>query len=218
MISNIKVGLVDDHVMLRQGLAELLIRAGFEIVLQAKNGKDMIDQLQALTPDVILMDLSMPIMDGVETTTWLKQNKPHINVLALSMNDDEFSVIQMVKAGARGYVLKDMAIENLEKAIRDVYEKGYYFSDIINGRLISNMHAESQKLNPLKDLDIKPRELEFLKYCCTELGYKEIGKEMNVSTRTVDGYREMLFKKFGVRTRTGLILFAIKHKLIQIPE
>lgn len=218
MISNIKVGLVDDHIMLRQGLAELLVRAGFEIVLQANNGKDMIDQLQALTPDVILMDLSMPIMDGVETTTWLKRNKPHINVLALSMNDDELSIIKMVKAGARGYLLKDMAIEYLEKAIRDVYEKGYYFSDIINGKLISSMQTETQKNNTLKDLDIKPIELEFLKYCCSELGYKEIGREMNLSTRTVDGYRESLFRKCGVRTRTGLALFAIKHKLIEFPD
>jgi DNA-binding NarL/FixJ family response regulator len=202
--------------MLREALAEMLMNIGFEVVLQAKNGLEMIEKLKYEQPEIILMDLSMPEMDGAESTQWIMQNKPEINVLALSMNEDETSVIKMIRAGARGYILKDQALEQLEYAIFEVQEKGYYFSDIVNGKIVSGVLTEKIIPEPEPEIELKPREIEFLTHCCSELNYRQIGQKMNLSLRTVDGYRESLFRKFNVKTRTGLVLSALKNGIIEL--
>jgi DNA-binding NarL/FixJ family response regulator len=163
------------------------------------------------------MDINMPVKDGYETALWIKNNYPEIKVLALSMYDDEGAIIRMLKNGARGYILKESDPSELKAAIQAVMEKGFYYSEMVTGRLvhsISGMDEESQGTQLL--LHLTEREIEFLKLVCTEMTYKEIADKMHLSPRTVDGYRDALFQKLEIKTRTGLVIFAIKHNIVQL--
>jgi two-component system invasion response regulator UvrY len=212
------VALTDDHSLLRNGLASLLKNLGHIVLFEADNGVDFIKKLdKAILPDVVLMDINMPMMDGFETTQWLKINHPEIKVLALSMYDNESSIIRMLKCGAKGYILKDSEPAELKAAIDDLVNKGYYYSDLVSGKLI---HA----INKIEDggsamhtfVNLNERETDFLKYACTELTYKEIADKMFVSPRTIDGYRDALFEKLHLKTRVGLVMYAIKNGLVTV--
>jgi len=210
--------LTDDHSLLRNGLAELVKSQGHTVLFEADNGKDFVAKLNAKSlPDVVLMDINMPEMDGFETASWIKSNHPEIKVLALSMYDNETSIIRMLKCGAKGYILKDSEPAELKAAIHALMEKGFYYSDLVSGKLmhaINQMDDESEGLKSLVPLN--DRETEFLKYTCTELTYKEIADKMFVSPRTIDGYRDALFEKLQVKTRVGLVMYAIKHGIVHI--
>ena len=209
----IKVALVDDHVIFRKSLAILIgMLEGFEIVSEAGNGKEFIDQLDKnKLPDIVLMDITMPVMDGVETTKWLKQNKYKIKVIALSMIKNELVIIRMLKNGARGYILKDCEPEELQTALLDVYHKGYYFNEFVTPQL----QTESEDEKAVSKQMVNERELEFLRLVCSEKSYKEIADDMGASPRTIDGYRDALFRKLNVCTRVGLVLYALKNDLVR---
>lgn len=213
-MNTISVGLVDDHVLLRKGLAALLVDNSFRVVLQSDNGKHFIDNLEpGDVPDVVLLDINMPVMDGYQTAHWLKTNYPDVRILALSMYDDEQAIIRMLHSGARGYILKDCEPEELTTAIQSVYEKDFYHSELVSSRLIHNMqgnsvHAATAALNQ--------KEIEFLKLNCSEKTYKEIAQDMHLSPRTIDGYRDALFEKLGIRSRVGLVIYAIRHRFVQL--
>ena len=213
-----KLVLVDDHVLLRKGLAELVKNFGNEILFEADNGKDFITKLRpAQLPDVVLMDINMPEMDGYDSCQWLKKNHPEVKVLALSMYDTESSIIRMLKSGAKGYILKDCDPAELKRAIVALVTKGYYYSDLVSGKLINAINKSDEEGSEPARLDkLNDRETEFLKYTCTELTYKEIAEKMFVSPRTVDGYRDALFEKLGVKTRVGLVMYAIKNGVINL--
>lgn len=210
--------LVDDHSLLRIGLAQLVQSLGFTVIFEADDGKEFIEKLQPTAlPEVVLMDINMPVMDGFETTQWLKQNHPDIKVLALSMYDNENSIIRMLKCGAKGYILKDSEPAELKTAIEDVINKGYYYSDLVSGKLIhaiNKIEDEGSAVNTLANLN--DRETDFLKYACTEMTYKEIADKMFVSPRTIDGYRDGLFEKLHVKTRVGLVMYAIKNGIVTV--
>lgn len=210
--------LVDDHSLLRQGLAQLVQSLGFSVIFEADDGKEFIEKLNSNTlPDVVLMDINMPEMDGFETAQWLKQNHPDIKVLALSMYDNENSIIRMLKCGAKGYILKDSEPAELKTAIEDLVNKGYYYSDLVSGKLIhaiNKIEDEGSAVNTLVNLN--DRETDFLKYACTEMTYKEIADKMFVSPRTIDGYRDGLFEKLHVKTRVGLVMYAIKNNIVTV--
>ena len=210
--------LVDDHVLLRKGLAELVKNFGNKILFEADNGKEFIAKLpQHEVPDVVLMDINMPEMDGYESCQWLKKNHPDVKVLALSMYDTESSIIRMLKCGAKGYILKDCEPAELKRAIMALETKGYYYSDLVSGKLINAINKyDEDGHEPTKMEKLNDRETEFLKYTCTELTYKEIADKMFVSPRTVDGYRDSLFEKLGVKTRVGLVMYAIKNGIISL--
>lgn len=212
------IALVDDHALLRKGLAQLVQSLGYTISCEADNGKALIDQLKLSNlPDIVLMDINMPEMDGFETTQWLKQNYPEVKVLALSMYDNENSIIKMLKCGAKGYILKDCEPVELKAAIDAVGEKGYYYSDLVSGKLIhaiNKIDDEGSEINITNNLN--ERETDFLKYACTEMTYKEIADKMFVSPRTIDGYRDALFEKLHLKTRVGLVMYAIKNGIVQI--
>ena len=210
----IKVALVDDHVIFRKSLAILIgMLEGFEIVSEAGNGKEFIDQLDKnKLPDIVLMDITMPVMDGVETTKWLKQNKYKIKVIALSMIKNELVIIRMLKNGARGYILKDCEPEELQTALLDVYHKGYYFNEFVTPQLQTESEDEKAVIKQM----VNERELEFLRLVCTEKSYKEIADDMASSPRTIDGYRDALFRKLNVSTRVGLVLYALKNDLVRV--
>jgi two-component system invasion response regulator UvrY len=209
----IKIAIVDDHIILRKSLAVLIgMFNDFEIVLQAGNGHDLIEQLDPLhLPDIVLLDITMPGMDGVATAQWLKQNHPGIKVLALSMIRNDQVIIRMLKNGVRGYILKDCEPEILQQALLDVYKKGYYYNELITP-IIKNREQQ----NEFPSLVLSAQEISFIRWACTEKTYKEIADEMNISPRTVDGYRDALFQKLNVSSRVGLALYAIRSQIVQV--
>jgi DNA-binding NarL/FixJ family response regulator len=214
-----RIALVDDHVLLRNGLATLVRTFDFEIVFEADNGEECIQKIQSgFTPDVILMDLNMPVKDGYETTLWLKQHYPEIKVLALTMIDDEESVIRVIKNGARGYLLKECSTIEFKKAIQTVQEKGYYYSEMVTGKLVHNVTGAEQNCSNgnHREIHLTDKEVEFLKMACSEMTYKEIALKMKLSPRTVDTYRDHLFEKLELKTRTGLAIYAIKNGIVKV--
>ena len=213
------VALVDDHVLLRNGLANLIKSFGtYGVLFEADNGKDFISQLKPkFLPDVVLMDINMPEMDGYETALWLKRNHPEIKVLALSMYDNETAIIRMFKAGAKGYILKDCDPAELRMAIDSLITKGFYYSEMVTGRLIHTINQLDEDDHSIKNLvQLNDREIEFLKLACSELTYKEIADKMFLSPRTIDGYRDALFEKLNVKTRVGLVMYAIKNGVVNL--
>ncbi|RZK19551.1 MAG: response regulator transcription factor [Pedobacter sp.] len=208
----ISIAIVDDHTLFRSGLASLLDEFDeIKIIFESINGQDLQNKIKHHPEvDLILMDINMPIMDGFAATKWIKEHYPNVNVLALSMLEDEKAIIGMLRAGAGGYMLKESTPNELLIAIKVVMEKGFFVNDLVSGRL----------LVALKDGDSRPifsvRELTFLQHCSTEHTYREIADLMNVSPRTVDNYRESLFAKLNIRSRTGLVVYGIKNNLITI--
>ena len=213
------VVLIDDHVLLRNGLANLIESFGdYKVLFQANNGKDFIEKLKpGLLPEVVLMDINMPEMDGYETSIWLRDNHPLTKILALSMYDNENAVIRMFKAGAKGYILKDCDPAELKAALDAVVTKGFYYSEMVTGKLIHTINTMDEKDNHVKNMiKLKDSEITFLKLVCTELTYKEIADKMYLSPRTIDGYRDDLFQKLNVKTRVGLVMYAIKNGIISL--
>jgi two-component system, NarL family, invasion response regulator UvrY len=217
-MNKIKVALADDHVLLRNGLAGLVTNLGYEVKFECSNGKELISKLDKNDlPDVILMDINMPEMDGYDATLWLKNNYPLVHVLALSMYDDENAIIRMLRNGAKGYIMKDADPLELKHAIDDVMTKGVHYSELVTGRLLHSIYKVDEPGNGTKQmLDLNDRELEFLKLASTEMTYKEIAEQMHLSPRTIDGYRDTLFEKLNIKNRVGLVLFAIKHSIVQV--
>jgi DNA-binding NarL/FixJ family response regulator len=217
MEHKIKVALVDDHVLLRKGLAGLITSLGYEVHLECDNGQMLLDKLEKETaPDVVLMDINMPVMDGYQATLLLKKNYPLINVLALSMYDDEYAIIRMIKNGAKGYIVKDSDPLILKTAIDTVVTKGFYYSEMVTGRLVHTVQHLDEESETAELLKLNDRELQFLKLASTEMTYKEIADKMFLSARTIDGYRDALFEKLHVKSRVGLVLYAVKNKIIPI--
>jgi DNA-binding NarL/FixJ family response regulator len=213
----INVALADDHVLLRNGLASLVESFGYTIVFQADNGKQFIQNLKTHPlPNIVLMDINMPVMDGYETAVWLKENHPGIKILALYMYDDENSIIKMFKAGAKGYILKDCDPEELKVALNAIDSKGFYYNEVITGTLIHSIISDDNNDSFKSRHELNSKEREFIKLACTELTYKEISEKMFTSPRTVDTYRDNLFAKLHIKTRVGLVMYAIKNGIIHI--
>lgn len=213
-----KIALADDHVLLRKGLASLVQNLGYTVLLEADNGRELIEKISSgELPELILMDINMPEKDGYETTLWLKEHYPDIKVLALSMYDDETAIIRMLKNGAKGYILKDSEPGELRTAMESVLNKGFYYSEMVTGRLMRTItDMDDAQSGTKKLLNLSEREVDFLKLVCTEMTYKEIASKMHLSPRTIDGYRDALFEKLDIKTRTGLAIYAIKNGLVQL--
>lgn len=205
------VAIVDDHSLFAKSLTVLVNSfADFEVVYHAKNGKQLIDWLLVVEkiPDIILLDVNMPVFSGLKTMKYVHNHFPNLKVLALSMDNEDETIITMLRNGARGYLLKDIDPEILEKALIAVAANGFYNSNMLD---YGKAHRPS-----VPSVKLKKREIEFLKWVCTEKTYKEIAQEMFLSPKTIDGYRENLFEKLNVKSRVGMVLFAIKNKIIKI--
>ncbi len=212
----IQVAIADDHVLLRNALARLVNSFdGYAVLLEADNGKDLRAKImQHLIPDIVLLDVNMPEMDGFETTQWLHKNYPHVKVLVLSMLSDEKTIIKMFRLGARGYLLKNTDPEELQKALESVNNKNVYLSEYVSGKLVSGLHKDADAVVP--PVVLNEKEKEFLRWTCTELSYKEIAEKMNLNARRVDDYRQGLFTRLNVHSRVGLVLFAIKNGIVEV--
>lgn len=217
--SNTNVAVVDDHVLLRNGLATLIRSLeGYNVLFEADNGKDFIEKLKPKAlPEIVLLDINMPEMDGYDTALWLKRNHPEIKILALSMYDNENAIIRMLKNGAKGYILKDIDPAEFRVALHALVRKGFYYSEMITGKLIHAVNNLDEPEYSIRNLvNLNEREIEFLKLVCTEMTYKEIADKMFLSPRTIDGYRDALFEKLTVKTRVGLVMYAIKNGIVTV--
>jgi two-component system, NarL family, invasion response regulator UvrY len=218
-MNKVSVALIDDHTMLRHGLATLIDAINdYTVIAECNHGKEFVDLTteKKLEPELILLDVSMPVMDGFETAQWISENLPLSKVIVLSMFDDEKSIIKMIRLGAKGYILKDGEPEQLATALNDVVQKGFHFNDMVSGKLVHAIHNNHTNGSSLQEAHITAREEEFLKLCCSEMTYKEIAGIMHLSSRTVEGYRDQLFEKLQLKTRVGLVLYAIKNKIVSI--
>ena len=212
----INIAIVDDHTLFRQGVSRLLSEfEDIHVVFEAGNGAEMIERIKTGTsPQVVIMDITMPVMDGYEATLWLRTNYPDIHVLALSMFEDEKPIIKMLRNGAGGYMLKESKTTDLVDAIKTIARQGFFINEHVSGKLLRAIQNNNVSRDPV--IDISANEQRFLELCCLELTYKEIADKMNLSPHTIDNYREALFQRFDIKSRTGLVLFAIKHELIKI--
>jgi DNA-binding NarL/FixJ family response regulator len=205
--------IVDDHLLIAKALTAIIESfEQYEVLYEVENGQVLKEKfrLPANIPDIVLLDVSMPVMNGFETAAWLKENHPSVSVMALSMQDDDQSLVNMIKNGARGYLHKNVHPADLRKALDTLVSKGFYYPDWAASRILMNIGEVEKK----QSIRLNDREMEFLAYACSELTYREIGEKMFVSPRTVESYRDQLFEKLGLKTRVGLVLYAIKIGII----
>ena len=210
MNKKIKLALADDHNLFRKGVEELIEDfENMEVLYSVENGKDLIHKLSAADtlPDVCLLDINMPEMNGFDTAKKIKELWPDLKILAVSVYDSEFNILGMLRAGASGYILKDSQPYVLRLAIESIYEHGYYHSELVTGKIL---HQFMSKPKEQSSTAMNDNEIQFLKLCCSELTYKEIADIMTISHRTIDGYRDQLFLKLNIKSRTGLVLYALK--------
>ncbi|HSZ86139.1 MAG TPA: response regulator transcription factor [Puia sp.] len=213
----IKVAIADDHTLLRKALSKLIASYENHVVLfEAENGIDVKSKIaQHAVPDIILLDVNMPGMDGFETVQWLHKNYPQIKVLALSMFSDEKIIIRMLRLGAKGYVLKNIDPEELKNALDSVMKKDFYLPEYISGKIISGLNKDGDDAEK-QTIFLTEKEKEFLHLVCSELTYKDIAVKLNLSPRTIDDYRNALFEKFDVKSRIGLAIYAIKKGFVVV--
>lgn len=215
----ITLAAVDDHPMFRKGVMRILEQVpDFTFIIEASNGQELVEKLATQRPDVILMDLEMPLMNGIQATQHVKEHWPEVKVIVVSMHDQDQFVTASMEAGANGYLLKDTDPEEVEKAIRKVIEEDYYYGDF----LTKVMHRKMLKKTQTKEtsrpswvlaVQLSERELEVLKLICEGFTNTEIAEKIFLSPRTVDGHRTRIMEKVGVKNTAGLVVYAVKNQL-----
>ena len=217
MTRKIQIGLADDQLLFLKSLREMLDRLpAFQVTVEALNGEELLRKLELLSelPDIILIDVKMPIMGGMEAVTRISQRYPAIKLVALSMEDADGMVIGMIKAGCCSYLLKEIHPNELQSALLEVNSQGYYNADTFNRNSRRMLREEKNALA----LRLSTNEEKFLHLACSDLTYKQIASQMHLSERTIDGYRESLFEKLNVQSRVGMVLEGIKKKLIILQD
>jgi two-component system, NarL family, invasion response regulator UvrY len=223
MSKSTKIAIVDDHKLFRSGMIRFLksIYSEVEFVFEVANGREMVEMLQALAkeniPEILILDIHMPEMDGFESAEWLKAYYPGIKILVLSMSDKESDILRMLRLGAKGYMSKSAEAEEFKDAIIALRSRGCYYSDFVTGKLLNVIESESKnECEGRVNIEFSEKELQFISLSATELTYNEIAEKMSLSPRTVDGYRNNLYEKCQVKSRVGLALFALKQSLITV--
>ena len=211
----ITVAIADDHALLRTALARLVNTfEDYSVLFEASNGKELKSVILKHTiPDIVMLDVNMPEMDGYETAQWLNKHCPQIKILALSMFSDEKTIIKMFRLGAKGYLLKNTDPDELKKALNTLVDKNFYLSDFVSEKIVRGLNTDSKEE---KEIILNEKEREFLRWTCTELSYKDIAGKMFLSPRTLDDYRNSLFYKLKVHSRVGLAMYAIKNGIAEV--
>lgn len=216
MTALIRVLLVDDHPLVIDGIqARLEDEGGIEVVGRANNGREAIEAAQSLQPDVILMDISMPVMNGLEATRELQQTMPETRVLILSMHDNREYMVQLIQSGAKGYILKDVSAAEMVSAVETVYRGGTYFSSSASQTLFSQFETPEASVTPSAS-GLTRRETTVLKLLAEGRNNKEIAKVLGISVRTVETHRQNIKSKLDIHTAAGLTRYAIEHDLVQL--
>ena len=225
-MEKITIAFIDDHVLVRDAIVAMINKLGnYKVVLTADNGLDFINKLKTAPalPQLALVDMSMPIMDGFETIKWISENHPQIKSIALTFDQKEPAIIRILKLGARGFLLKNITPEALELAFDEVCANGYYHTEFVKNVVFNNSiskHIKNQLTKEEIMNEVTPKEIEFLKYLCSpeEHTYDDIAKKMGVNKTAIDYYRRDLCDKFELKSKTGLVVFAIKWGLVDIDE
>jgi len=207
------IALVDDHILLRNGLANLVNQFdGYKVLFEADNGEDFIRQLKPPHhPDIVLLDITMPGMNGYQTAEWIRSNLPDTKVLVLTMLDNDNAVIRMLKAGARGYILKDSKPAVVKQALDQLRKGDYFFNNLALNKVFQYLSDNpGDGNNDKKYIHLTEREITYVSLACSERTHREIAEAMNLSPRTVDSFRDSIYEKTGVSSRVGLVLFAIR--------
>lgn len=212
----IRIALADDHKLVRSGISIILNnQPDYVVVLQASNGKELLDKLGEARPDVILLDLEMPILGGRETLIKIRDHHGNIPVLILTMHQNDAFIIQMMELGANGYLLKDTEPEEVVNAVEKVLESGFYFSEHVSLAMLQGLsNHRLREQDKLQGHGLSDREIDVLRLICEEMTTAEIGERLFLSPKTIEGYRKLLMEKTNSRNMAGLVLFAVKHKLI----
>jgi DNA-binding NarL/FixJ family response regulator len=215
-MKKIKIAIADDYMIFREGLKVSLAQdEAMQVIFEAENGEDLIAALETKKPDIIIMDLKMPIMDGMEATQIIRKRFNEIKVLVVSMYEDDKFIIHLMEIGANGYLLKNAEPDEIRKAIYAVHENGYYFNDLVNKALLKKLVIKNNfKPSFNENVDLSERELEVLKLICEEKTAAEIAKQIFLSPRSVEGIRQRLIEKIGVRNTAGIVMFAIKNGIV----
>lgn len=205
------IAIIDDHILIANALKGIISNfPQFEVIHISENGKDFQEKLKVKpVPTIVLLDISMPVMDGFATALWLKETHPEVLIMVLSMQDDEISLVKMIKNGAKGYMLKNAQPRELEKGLNELVEKGFYFPDWASAKIF--MSIRENTINVDLKANLSEREVAFLGYTATEMTYREIAEKMFCSPRTIENYRDSLFEKLDIRSRVGLAVYAIKN-------
>lgn len=215
-MSKVKLFLVDDHKIFREGLKQLIeVEEVGAVIAEASNGQEFLAKLVEPLPDLVLMDISMPVMNGIEATRLAKEKYPDLTILALSMHGDEEYYYKMIEAGVKGFLLKDSGIKEIERAILSVVDGETYFSNELLRQIISGMNKKNTESIPEKD-GLSPREIEVLKEICNGLTNEEIADKLCISAQTVKGHRSNLLSKTNCKNSASLVMYAIKNKLVSL--
>ncbi|MDX1906108.1 MAG: response regulator transcription factor [Bacteroidia bacterium] len=216
MKQDITIGLVDDHQLFRQGIRSILEQVQhFQIVLEADNGQSYLDQLAVTVPDVVLLDLEMPVMDGLSALAITREAYPSLKTIILSMHQDDGLMAHLMERGANGYLLKDSTSHELVTAIESVLIQGFFFSEKLSKAMLNQL-IQKTKLKPSlpAQMQLSEREIEVLQLICKEMTTTEIADTLFISPRTVEGHRNRLLEKTGAKNIAGLVIFAMKHALV----
>lgn len=215
-MNKIKIAIADDYKIFRDGLKVSLSQdENFEVTLEADNGEDLLTAMAKNIPDVVIMDLKMPVMDGMEATEIIRKKFTQVKVLVVSMYDDDKFIIHLMEIGANGYLFKNAEPDEIRRAVHSVHENGYYFNDIVNKALLKKLVWKGNiKPSFKRNIELTERELEVLKLICEEKTAAEIAKVIFLSPRSVEGIRQRLIEKIGVRNTAGLVLFASKNGIV----
>lgn len=210
----ITVIIADDHRMFRESLKKILaLEKIAEVVAEAENGKELLELLDVYKPDIVLMDIAMPEMNGVEATKKALKKQPNVKILALSGFDDDKYYYSMVEAGVKGFVLKNSGIAELKNAIIEIYNNNSWFSSELMQKVIAKLNTKNKKSS---SIDLSDREMEILRLICQSLTNDQIAAKLNLSSETVKWHRSKLLEKTGCINTAGLVMFAIKNQLIEV--
>ncbi len=215
MNQTIKLAVVDDHHLFRKGLIALLKDfPEFEVIIEAENGEELLEQLKNKRVDVILLDLQMPVMDGIEATERLQNKYEGTKIIIITMHNEEGFINHLISKGANGFLLKNQDIEIVVDAINGVVENDFYFNDRISRALVKGL-LSSNKIRPnFKEVNLSEREIEIIRLISKELTNKEIAEKLFVSVRTIDGHKERILQKTKAKNVIGIIMYAVKHNLL----
>jgi DNA-binding NarL/FixJ family response regulator len=218
MSAEIRVAIADDHKIFRKGvILSLRHYPNIKFVLEAENGEELLNNIVEANPQVVLMDLRMPIKDGIETTKYISKHYPNISVLVLTMHEDDKFVTHLMENGACGYLLKSTDPQEIRKAITEAASKGFYLNNFVNRILLKRSHSKYQPVGTITthNTDVNDKERDLLRFICMEFTSEEIGEKMGISSRTVEGMKARLMERFGVKNTAGLVFYAVKNQLVE---
>lgn len=218
-LNTLNIAIVDDHNLFRKGLIKLInlgnVQNRYNILFEADNGHELQERMKQVPfPDIILMDIEMPDMNGFEAVDWLQRTHPSVKVMVISMVESDEAILRMLRLGVKGYLSKDIEVEDMHRALETIANNGFYYSDTATQVMNHNLNGAMGKNKDVAYLS--ENEREFIKLAASDLTYQQIAEKMSLSPKTIDGYREALFQRLKVKNRVTLALYAVKHGIVQL--